>query len=45
MSSVQVTEAPGVSPGAVRAGQVTLPADGSETATEDRLTLPVFVTM
>ncbi len=44
-SAAQVSESPGASPGAAGAGQVTLPADGSETATEVRVTLPVFVTL
>ncbi len=44
-SAVHVSAAPGANPGAAGAGQVTLPAAGSDTATEGMVTLPMFVTL
>ena len=43
-SAVQVSDAPGASPGAGGIGQVTFPAVESDTATEASGVLPVFVT-
>jgi hypothetical protein len=43
-SAVHVSASPGVRPGAAGVGHVTLPADGSDTATETRVTFPVLVT-
>ena len=42
---MHVSDAPGASPGGAGVGQATLPAVGSETATEVSGTLPVFVTL
>ena len=44
ISEVQVTDAPGASPGAAGIGHATSPSVWSETARDVRSTLPVFVT-
>jgi hypothetical protein len=43
--AVQVSVAPGASPGGAGVGHATLPAVGSETATDVNGTLPLFVTL